>query len=261
MRIPQLVFSLAVLLGAASSVKGQDLDWAKQLFGESSYDFGVVARGAKVEHKFIIENKWEEDLVITSVQSTCGCTSPKIDKKNLKTWEKAELTVVVDTRSFLGRKDATIKVKFAPPFPAEVQIHIHTYIRSAVVVQPGVVQFGSVDQGTGMKQKVSVSYAGRNDFVWRIDRVESANPYLEGQVAEVSRTPGQVKYDLWATLKPNAPAGYIQDQLVLVTNDVSQQAARVPVPVEGIVSTALSVRPALLFMGVIEAGQPVSLRR
>jgi len=254
MRIPFLAISLTILLGTASSGRGQD--WAKEIFGASSHDFGVVARGAKVEHKFIIENKWEEDLIITSVQSSCGCTSAKIDKKYLKTWEKAELVVTVDTRSFLGRKDATVTVKFAPPFPDEVQLHIHTYIRSDVVVQPGEVQFGSIGEGTGAKQKVSVNYAGRED--WRIDRVESANPFLEGQVTEVSRGGGQVKYDLWVTLKPNAPAGYIQDQLVLLTNDLDPRTARVPVSVEGVVSQSLSVRPSPLFMGVIETGQTVA---
>ncbi len=149
------------------------------MFSETSHDFGVVARGAKVEYKFIIENKYEEDAQITSVHSSCGCTSPKIDKKFLKTWEKAELTAVIDTRSFLGSKDATITVNFDLPFPAEVQIHVHTYIRSDVVVQPGVVQFGSISQGVAMKQKVSVTYEGRED--WRIERVESANPYLGRQ--------------------------------------------------------------------------------
>ncbi len=256
MRIHLLAISLAILPIAAPHVKGQEVDWAKEIFDQSSYDFGVVARGAKVEHKFTIENKWVEDLIITLVQSSCGCTSAKIDKKHLKTWEKAELTVVVDTRSFLGRKDATITVKLASPFPEEVQIHSHVYIRSDVVVQPGVVQFGSISQGAAMKQKVSVSYAGRDD--WRIERVESANPNLEGRVTEVSRGGGQVKYDLWATLKANAPAGYIQDQLTLVTNDIDQRAAHVPVAVEGVVSTALSVRPSPLFMGVIETGQTVT---
>jgi hypothetical protein len=256
MRNPLLTFCLTIVLCWASSGKGQD--WAKEMFSETTHDFGVVAAGAKVEHKIYIENKWEEDVHITSINSGCPCTSAKIDKMLLKSWEKAEITVSVntDTRQYFGRKDATVTVKFDQPFPAEVQVHVHSYIRRDVVVQPGVVQFGSVAQGAAMKQKVSVGYAGRID--WRIDRVESANPFLEAQLSEVSRAAGQVKYDLWVTLKADAPAGYIQDQIVLVTNDVNPRSARVPVAVEGVVSQALSVRPMSLFMGVIEAGQQAS---
>ncbi len=186
MRIPILAISLSILLGAASSGKGQEQDWAKAMFSETSHDFGVVAAGAKVEYKFTIENIYEEDAHIKSVQSSCGCTTAKIDKQSLKTWDKAELTAVVntDTRQFYGRKDTTIKVKFDLPFEAEVQVHIHAYIRRDVVVLPGIVQFGSVGQGTAMEKKVSVSYAGRDD--WRIERVENPNPYLN---ASLPRSP------------------------------------------------------------------------
>jgi Protein of unknown function (DUF1573) len=258
MRILILAFSLIFLLYAAPISQAQEQDWAKAMFNETSHDFGVVAAGAKAEYKFTIENIYEEDAHVKSVQSSCGCTTAKIDKQSLKTWDKAELTAVVntDTRQFYGRKDATITVKFDLPYEAEVQVHIHAYIRRDVVVLPGMVQFGAVGQGTTVEKKVSVSYAGRDD--WRIERIENPNPYLDCQLTEISREGGKVKYNLSVTLKPNAPAGYIQDQLVLVTNDVNSRASKVPVAVEGIISQALSVRPSPLFLGVIESGQPIT---
>lgn len=255
MRFHYFALFAFVCLCAVNIAMGQEEDWAKEMFSETSHDFGVVAAGAKVEYKFYIENKWVEDVHIASVKSSCGCTSPKIDKQLLKSWEKAELTAVVntDTRQFWGRKDATITVTFDAPLPAEVQIHVHTYIRRDVVVQPGMVQFGTVDQGSPVEKKVSVSYAGRSD--WRIERVESANPFLEGKVNEVSRTGKIVKYELLVTLKGDAPAGYIKDQLILITNDADLQSTKVPVPVEGLVTQSLTVSPSTLFMGVVEIGK------
>ncbi len=61
-----------------------------------------------------------------------------------------------------------------------------------------------------------------------------------------------------AQLKPDAPSGYIRDQLVLVTNDYDLRAARVPVAVEGLVMSALSVRPSPLMMGAVDADQSVT---
>jgi hypothetical protein len=248
---------------------GQAQDWAKAMFGNNTtYDFGVVARGAKVEHRFAVENIYEEDAHIQSVSSSCGCSTPQVNRQFLKTWEKAEVLVTLDTRAFTGRKDSTIKVVFDQPFPAEVQLHIHAYIRSDVVVQPGVAIFGTVHQGVGAKQNLSVAYAGRDD--WRIDRVECANPSIEARAVEIGRTPGQpeqlgqaaragqVTYSLSVELKKDAPPGYIQDQLMLVTNDRDPRAARVPVSIEGLVVAALSVRPSPLLMGVTEADQPVT---
>jgi hypothetical protein len=226
------------------------------MFNHTTHDFGVVARGAKVEHRFTIENIYEEDAHIASVESSCGCTTPKLSRNLLKTWEKAELVVSIDTRGFLGRKDATIKVLFDQPFVAEVQLHVHTYIRSDIVVQPGEVAFGSVMQGAGATQTLAVSYAGRDD--WRIARVECANPNIEASAVETNRSPGKVGYSLSVQLRSEAPPGYLHDQLVLVTNDYDVRAARVPVAVDGLVVSALSVRPSPLMMGTAEAGRPIT---
>ncbi len=223
---------------------------------ETTHDFGVVARGAKVEHRFIIENVYEEDANIKSVASSCGCSSPQVNRKLLKTWEKAEVLVTLDTRGFLGRKDATITVVFDKPFPAEVQLHIHAYIRSDMVVQPGAVSFGSVSQGEEAKQDVTISYAGRDD--WRLAGLESTNPAISATAIETRRSAGQVAYSMSVRLKPNAPPGYFREQLVLVTNDYDVRAARVPVTVEGLVMAALSVQPSSLLMGVAQPGRPVT---
>lgn len=225
------------------------------MFNQTTHDFGVVARGAKVEHRFTIENIYEENAHIQSVSSSCGCSTPRINQQLLKTWEKAEILVTVDTRSFLGRKDATITVVLDQPFPAEVQLHVYTYIRSDIVVQPGAMLFGTVAQGAGAKQAAAINYAGRDD--WKILRVESANPSIEAAVTETNRTPGLVNYSLSVQLKPDTPPGYIRDQLVLVTNDYDVKASRVPIAVEGLVMSALSARPSPLMMGVADVGKPI----
>ena len=52
------------------------------------------------------------------------------------------------------------------------------------------------------------------------------------------------------------PAGYLNDHLVLVTNDV--QGEQFPVLVEGRVLAGITVSPASLFMGVLQPGQKVT---
>lgn len=250
----RLAGAVAILLGGFSSSDAQD--WARTMFDHTTHDFGVVARGAKVEHRFIIENIYEEDAHIKSLSSSCGCSTPRASRTLLKTWDKAEILVTVDTRGFLGRKDATITIVFDQPFAAEVQLHVHTYIRSDIVVQPGAALMGTVMQGNEARQALAVSYAGRDD--WRIVRIECANPSIEASAVETSRTPGKAGYNLSVRLKPDAQPGYLRDQLVLVTNDYDARAARVPVAIEGLVVSALSVRPSPLMMGVAETGQALS---
>lgn len=246
-------WALVFVLLCSGEVVAQD--WAARMFSVTSHDFGVVARGAKVEFDFPLQNIYEEEVHIASVRSSCGCTQPQILKDTLKTWEKSAIRAVIDTRSFLGRKDATVTVTFDRPFPAEVQLHVYVFIRGDVVVQPGAINFGTVEAGSSAVQKARVTYAGRPD--WQLLRVESANPHITAETTELERTPGMIKYELVVRLAPDAPAGYIQDHLVLVTNDYTAANSRIPVPVEGIVAAPVSVRPSVLMM-VTRTGHPIT---
>jgi hypothetical protein len=224
------------------------------MFEETSHDFGYIARGAKAEFEFVLSNIYLEDVHIAGVRSSCGCTTPRIKQAWLKTYEQGAIIAAFNTRSFLGRKSATVTVTFDKPRYAEVQLHVSGHIRSDVVLSPGSVQLGSVDQGTPAQTKVTVNYTGRSD--WRILDVRSPNPHVSGKVVETRRGGGRVSYDLLVHLDPNAPVGYLNDHLLLITND--RRTAQVPVRVEGRVASAISVSPASLFMGVVPSGKKVT---
>ncbi len=247
---------LALLLLSLGAATGRSQEWARKMFDTTSHDFGTVARGANVEHRFTVENIYEEDAHIAAVRTSCGCTVPTVTKQNLKTWEKSEIIAKIDTRGYYGRKDATVTVVFDRPFPAEVQLKIHTFIRSDVVVQPGSVQFGTLAQGVGGERKVTISYAGRAD--WEILEVESPSPHLEAKVVKAPiTTPGRVTYQMVVTLKKDTPVGHIWEHLVLVTNDQRAKAARVPIAVEARVASTVSVRPSPL-TGVVDVGETMT---
>ena len=223
---------------------------------------GILASspaGAKADHHFVIENSYEETAHIKSVTSSCQCSKPTVSKQFLKTWEKAEIIITLDTRAEPGRKDGTVEVEFDLPYPAKVQFHVHSFIRGDVVVQPGVVAFGTVNQGAGASRELKITYAGRTD--WKITKVECANPFIKASAVETSRllgTPSRIAYGLSVELKKDAPPGYIREPLVLVTNDLDARSARVPVNIEGLVATVLTVRPASLTTGAAEIGVPVT---
>jgi hypothetical protein len=78
---------MALMFMPASWAGAQE--WAKVMFDATSHDFGTIAQGKKVEHRFTIENKYDEDVHIASVSSGCGCVTQKIDKQLLKPHEKS----------------------------------------------------------------------------------------------------------------------------------------------------------------------------
>jgi len=244
----------ALLLTILTCSPGFAQNWARKMFATTDHDFGSVARSAKAEFEFVLTNIYVEDVHISGVRSSCGCTSVRMAKPLVKTHEKTAIIASLNTKSFQGQRGATLTVTFDKPLHAQVQLHVRGHIRSDVVFHPGSVQMGNVDQGQPARQKVAISYAGSS--TWRILEVKSANPHLAGEVVETRRRGGQVGYELTAYLDGTAPAGYLRDHLVLVTND--HRAREIPVAVEGVVQPGIVVSPSSLFMGVVQPGQKVT---
>jgi hypothetical protein len=246
------ILTLALALGLPSAASAQQ--WALKMFETTKHDFGTVARGAKAEFEFPIENIFKEDVHIASVRSSCGCTTPSISKNTLKTYETGAILAKFNTSSFLGHRSATITVTIDKPYYAEVQLQVAGFIRSDVVFEPGVINLGQLEQGAGGEAQVKVTYAGREN--WNINDVRSGNSNFEVELSEPARGRGQVVYTMTVRLKPDAPAGFINDQLTLVSDDVRN--ATIPLQVEGRVMSLLDVSPSALLIGAVDPGQKVT---
>jgi hypothetical protein len=243
-----LVFSV---LGGSAAL-GQD--WATKMFESTSYDFGTVARDAKTEYEFVLKNPYVEEVHIAGVSASCGCTTPIITKDTLKTYEKGAIIAHFNTDRFQGARSATLTVTIDRPFYAQVQLHVTGTIRTDVIVNPGNVDFGVMEQGTAGEKGIAVRYAGWQD--WRITDIRGVSPYLTAKLVEVARGNGIVDYHVFVRVDPKAPPGYVNDHLILVTNDPA--APQVPVPVQGVIQAGIVVSPSSLFMGVVEPGKKVT---
>jgi hypothetical protein len=243
-----------LLLGIVSCTPCFGQEWAQKMFKVTEHDFGTVARGAKAEFHFEFDNLYLEDVHVAGVRTSCGCTTPSVENPSLKTYEKGAILAHFNTPTFLGSRGATLTVTIDKPFYAEVQLHVKGFIRNDVVVEPGSVQVGSIDQGTGADRQVAVNYTGYGG--WKILDVKSSNPHITAKAVESGRRNGQVSYALQVHLDKDAPGGYLNDHLMLVTNDAN--GTQIPVEVEGRVMPGITVSPTALFMGVVQPGQKVT---
>jgi hypothetical protein len=244
---------LGLLLAISFNAPLLGQQWAVDMFETTSHDFGNVARSAKAEYEFRLTNVYLEDLHISSVRSSCGCTQPRIKKADLKTYETGAIIATINTAAFQGTRGATVTVTFDKPYYAEVQLQVSVFIRSDVAVQPGSVTLGELAQGEAADRNVTVTHSGSDD--WKVMSVRSDNSHIRGEVVETARGDGQVSYRLNVHVDKDMPAGYVNDHVTLVTND--QGSAQVPVAVEGRVLSGITVSPASLFMGVVKPGEKV----
>jgi len=224
-------------------------EWASKMFEIKSHDFGTVARSAKTEFEFAFTNLYVEDVHVSGVRSSCGCTTPSVVTPTVKTYEKGVIKAVFNSHLFLGQKGATLTVTFDKPFYAEVQLQVRGYIRGDVAITPGSVQMGNVEEGQPAQKVVTVNHSGNN--AWQVTGVKTNNPHLTAQAVPAAGNFGSANYNLVVHLDPKAPAGYFRDNVMLMTNDAQQ----IPVLVEGRVVSGITVSPNSLFMGNLQRGQ------
>lgn len=238
----------------AGTYNGNPVNYAAEMFETTSHDFGVVVKGSKTEFDFVFTNKYKEDFEIQSVTSSCQCTTPSFSPRGpIKSWEKGVIHIRVNTKNFVGNKNATITVRFSKPYYMEVQLHSYVYIRTDVDVEPGVVYFGTVS--AGQKPVISVNVNSVKDMNWRILDVQSTCGFLAVDLKQIARQYNRVSYQMLVHLKDNAPPGNFSEYLELVTNDPNPRSSRFLVPVEGRIRPTLSVNPSPLSFGLLEVGK------
>ncbi len=85
---------------------GPEITWVKTV-----HDFGDVVQGDKVEHTFRFSNTGKQDLVITNVEVTCGCTTPKgWPRDPIAPGESGELTVAFNSAGKIGKQNKVVTI-------------------------------------------------------------------------------------------------------------------------------------------------------
>ncbi len=254
----QFAKAIIVLIFAAHTVTTNGnvfaQKWADDMFKVKEYNFGNVSRNAKAEYEFEVYNPYVEDIHIRSVSASCSCTSVSVDKGTIKTYETGKVKAHLNTDRFSGDRRATLTVVIDKPFYATVQLHVKGNIRSDINFQPGEVNFGTVSSGKAVEKQVDFTYQGRSD--WKVTAMKSTNEDVTAELTEISRNYGQIRYKLVVKLASDAQPGFINDRIVLVSNEGANR--EIPIMVQGKVNPGVTVSPSTLFVGNLEPGQEVT---
>lgn len=101
-----LLLATAVFPVLAQTTAGPVITWEKP-----TYDFGDITQGDKVEHTFKFTNSGNEPLVITNVQVTCGCTTPKGWARDpIPPGGESEITLGFNSAGKFGRQKKVVTV-------------------------------------------------------------------------------------------------------------------------------------------------------
>ncbi|MBL8817615.1 MAG: DUF1573 domain-containing protein [Planctomyces sp.] len=246
-------FACAFTVSYSASAQGS---WADQLVDTRKLDFGVVATGAETVKQVTVKNTTNATVHISGVSTACLCAQASQPVSSLlQPGEETIIEVRLNTRQFSKKRDTSLTISFDAPQFASVQIPISAYIRTDVVFEPGIVQFGNVAVGAGAESNVSLSYAGRSD--WKIVDVKIGSQDLTATLKETGRSAGRVDYQLTMKLSKDAKPQRVRDLVTLVTDDAANPY--VPLMVEGVVVAEYSLAQDKYFVGNVRPGKEVPI--
>ena len=107
------VFGVFTIYGAIAqevATAEASANGAVMTFEEVKYDFGDIYQGDKVEHIFKFENTGNEPLIITNVQTTCGCTAPNWPRDPVIPGQESVIKVVFNSAGKIGRQNKVITI-------------------------------------------------------------------------------------------------------------------------------------------------------
>ena len=94
-----------------SSASGKQKDGAAKIeFEKDVHDFGKIIQGEKVTYAFKFKNTGTGNLIISDVNTSCGCTIPKYTKDPIKPGESGVLQVTFKSDNRRGFQNKTVSV-------------------------------------------------------------------------------------------------------------------------------------------------------
>lgn len=108
--------ALAIMIFSAFAVQAQES--AKIEFKSEVIDYGEIAKGSDGIRVFEFTNTGNSPLVITRVNSSCGCTIPKKPEEPIAPGETGEIEVEYNTQ-IVGPIRKTITVYSNAEVPAK----------------------------------------------------------------------------------------------------------------------------------------------
>jgi len=239
---------LAVLLALGALVHPAGLHAAdgqpQIVVDQGTFDFGIVDRGAKIEHTFGLANRGAGELRIDHVKGSCGCTVGVASASEIPGGGQGRVLVSLDTSGMAGRTTKVVNVYTNDPTSPVVGLAMTGEIVADIVVSPTPLYLGRVRRGERTRREVLLR-PGRPGRTETVTRVEHGGAVVQATLEPLTDEPGQ---RLVVELRRDLPLGRFSEQLTLHTT--SPREPTLGLTVFGSVEGDVVVLPPQVTFGV-----------
>ncbi|GEM_PF-3353716 len=213
-----LFVSLAAWMLAAPSF-AQEAKTAKIQFESVEQDFGTIRGTTHYKREFKFKNTGDAELVITAVESSCGCTAAAPDKKNFAPGEGGVVTASVDPTRVHGFFSKPITVRTNSPNQQAVILTVKgNSIRDVSWSPSNTIVLGNIASTAVATRSIDVTFNA--DKPIRVLEATCQSPNVRVNVKELA--PG-IKYSIEVSTVPPLPFGHFGKRITVTTDHEQYQ--------------------------------------
>jgi uncharacterized membrane protein len=208
----KLVLTAITLLLTASMAYAQP---KIEVIGGNKHDWGKVSpKDSPLKTKVKIKNTGNEQLVITNVKPSCGCTTAPLDKDKLNPGEVATVDVTFNVGSKAGVNSKTIRISSNDPKNSTIIYRLSADVQKEIEISPSYFAFNQMEVGKKKTSKITIKNTSKKSITLS-DLTKSPSDMEVNLKGKKTLKPGE-SMDLKVTITPTAP-GYVNCWVKLKT--------------------------------------------
>jgi hypothetical protein len=231
----------------------------------ATVDRGDVTGGTILKQTFRVTNRGAEAVILTGLDSGCGCLRRSVSKNDLKPGDAADVTLEINTLTQPDGPQAWLaKVKYRPAAAAKMtpddvlELRLVAKLSRQVSVTPPMLSVSTEGEAA-----TSITIADARKTPFAVKKVASSSPHL---TAKLKPSADAGKFVLDVAVADALPVGTHDETLIVTTTDPEYAELQIPARIVKRGKNAVTAYPESLDIeggaGVVQfrrGGKPVAI--
>lgn len=218
---------LSTLMTVAGAVLWNSVGWAGPIISpdQPTYDFGTIAQGREIEHRFTLRNRGDAPLTVGRLKTSCGCTAATVSAKTIPPGKIGIVNVTFNSLNFAGKVHKTITIESNDPHTPAATLVLKGTVAEEIVLSPRSIEFDGVKRGSRTAAVITLTNRGSSPL--SVIAVKSPLPQVAAKIRKSRLAPGEVT-EILLEITPKGGDCYLNGYITVLTDNRLKPELAVP---------------------------------
>ena len=224
-----VLVSLVIVIAAIfifNNIQNKTPQAPKISLSEKEWNFGKIKENERPNHIFTITNTGGEELVISRVRASCGCTATMLSSDHILPGKSAELKTTFNPRGYEGEVKKSIYIESNDPELSKEKLtiiaEIETLPAPKAFISNSQWDLGLISQGDSPKFSFTIENKGELDLI--INKIDISEYVKYDMVNPLTIKPGEKQEVTFTYNSTQHKLGEVKESIRIYCNDPRRKA-------------------------------------